>query len=269
MDWSFLKEPSLWSVVIASIALILSQLPPIRELLRGTEVAISIPEQIAISHFLGNVQLLFLIHIENIGARRVSIAKVECLLSDAQGKVSLYPAQTYISRQPSGQSGGPSAEYLINRIPLKPLDSWSEMVRCYRLWTEEEEEKVSHVIQDIASNIQSKLPSDTVVEADEYLVAQAVAFFQKNFDLHKGNYKLFVAALSESDALLVTRAFEFTLFESHIHTLRSHAEQYKYGGGINYAVTGQMTNAWVRVRPLSDGKQARRLYEKLRPKSII
>lgn len=116
MGQSIWAEPGTWGVIVAAAALVLSQFPPVREMLRGIELAMTLPQQMSLWHFLGNLQLILPIDIDNIGSRRVSITSLIATIIDAQGKEWVLPAQTYIPRQPQPDPGAPPQEYLIGRI---------------------------------------------------------------------------------------------------------------------------------------------------------
>lgn len=263
-----MENPAVWSAVIAVLALILSQLPPLREIIRGLKVRITVPEIFTIIHFLGNIRMYIFLDVHNIGGRFVSISKIDCVIKDAGGSRWNIPAQTYISRQPTS-SGQPPQEFLIGWISLKPGEHWSRNVRCFKLLSEAEEEKVNDIISKIRDNITAKLQqrivqTQALVEADEGIVKEAKDFFEKKFSLSKGNYQLFIAVLSESNPVILSvRGFEFTLFESHIRSLRAITEEYKYGAGIYYPSLDPTKVVWARLRPIPD-EQAREAYEKLR-----
>lgn len=266
MDWSILKDPGVWGVFVAAVALILSQFPPISDLIKGVKIKITVPGQFTLYHFIGNIQIYLLIGIHNIGGRSVSISRLECFITDDQRHIWHLPAQTYTSRQQSYQSNV-LQEFLLGLISLKPGEQWNEAVRCCRLWSETEEEKANEIISQVTKSISSKCPSansQIQVEADEKPVGEAISFFEKLFDLHKGNFKFFIAALSEDNSVLAVRSFDFTLFESNINVLRSHTDQYKYGYGIYSPVSDWTKYVVVRLRPIPDDKRTLETYEKLR-----
>lgn len=268
MDLSFLKDPAVWTAIVAVLALILSQLPPVRELIKGVKVKITVPELVMLYHFMGNIQTNLFLDIHNVGGRTICIAKIECGIKNSSGSWWKLPAQTYYSREPPSQHGQPPPELLMGLISLKSGERWSETVRCFRLWTETEEEKVNDIIAKIRSNIIEKIqqqiiPSQQLAEANEDFVKEAKDFFEKKFDLHKGNYQFFIATLSESNQVLNVRGFDFTLFESNIRALQAHTEEYKYGAGIYYPIMDPTKVVWIRLRPIAD-EQARQIYEKFR-----
>jgi hypothetical protein len=250
MNLTIFSDPTTWTAIIAVLALVLSQVPPIRELIKGTKITISVPEMVSLWHFLGNISLSFQIDIANSGGRSVSIKKIETILIDSDNKVWYLPAQTYISRQAPIQANGITNDYSITRLSLKPTENWNEAIRCYRLWNESEEEEVNKITTSIVDSISSQLPSDT--------------FYNRTFDLHKGNYKFIISAKLENNEAVGVCGYEFTIFETHIHALESHKDHYKFGEGIYFPVNRPGASAWVRLRPISDKKNVNNLYKRYR-----
>ncbi|MBI3302666.1 MAG: hypothetical protein HYZ72_11430 [Deltaproteobacteria bacterium] len=261
-----LKNPAVWSVMVAALAVVLSQLPPVREMVKGRRIRIVIPEQFMLYHYLGNVQINLFLVMQNIGGKAVSIAKIDCIITDGGNSRWDLPAHSYYSRLPPNQPGQSPPELLLGWIPLKPGEHWSETLHCFKFWSTPEERRANEITAKIRNNIVTKrlqLPAAQFAEADAELITEAKDFFRTKFNLSEGNYQLVVAALAESDQVLDVRGCEFTLFESSIRALQAMTEEYKYGAGVYYP-TQDLTNiVYARVRPI-DEKQARQTYEKLR-----
>lgn len=235
-----------------------------RQLIRGVKIKIATPEFFTLYHFLGNPQMIFFLKIYNIGGRSIYF-KINCVIKDSNENKWELPAHTYISQQ-SSQPGSPPQEILIGVISLKSGEYWGETLHCFKLWTETEEEQTNEIITKIRKDIFDKYPfkppSQPKVEADEIIVKEAKDFFDRKFNLHKGNYQLFITLLSESDKVLHVHGFDFTLYESNIRALREHTEQYKYGEGIYYPIADSTKYVSVRVRPMTE-EQAKGLYKKM------
>ncbi|MFH1094585.1 MAG: hypothetical protein V1739_10620 [Candidatus Omnitrophota bacterium] len=69
LNWSF------WAVVIAGVALIFSQLPPIHLLLKKAKLDIELYSKIHITHKIGNPNLQIHLIINNVGGKVVKIKK--------------------------------------------------------------------------------------------------------------------------------------------------------------------------------------------------
>jgi hypothetical protein len=256
-------------MLIAGIALVLSQFPPLRELFRRARIKINSAELFQLFHNLGNTHLIMFLDIHNVGGQAITIDRLLCCISDENNNVWALPAQSYISRQVFDQNSGFSPEFPVGRIVLKPGDAWYERTRFYQLWNETDEEKSNEIILDIRNDITSKVSPETNgswIEADSGFVQKATQFFEQNFKLHKGNYKIVIVALSEDDSPISLRGYEFTLYENHIRTLKSYTEEYKYGGGIYLPIQDPMKFLWIRVKTINDQKQVEKIFDKLKSK---
>jgi hypothetical protein len=260
-----LKDPTFWTAVIALLALVLSQLPPVHVLLKRRELLVILQEHLFLYHYLGNTQLLAFLELHNTGGRDITIAKIDCAITDGDGHHWSLPAQTYLSRQPSPAAGQPAPELFIGRISLKPGGHWAETVHFFKVWSVQDEEDVSKLTARMKADINAKLAerkpeeSKKPAEADDRLVKEATDLFEKKFNMAKGNYRLIIAALSESKEALAVRGFDFTLFDHHIRALRSATEDYKFGAGVYYQNLDPSRQAVLRLRPVPDA-EARKQY---------
>jgi len=259
-----LKDAAFWSTVIALLALILSQLPPLRELLKHRELRIVVPETVSLYHFMGNLQISGFLALHNVGGRSITVQKVECVLLDDDGHPLRLPAQTYWSRAQaaSGQ------ELFIGWIHLSPSEHWAESVHFYKVWSVQDEEDSAKIVTSIRDDITAKRAAATTYlpnspDADDKLAKDAKDFFEKHFNLTKGNYRLLIAAISEKTDVVAVRGFDFTLYDHHIRALRSVADDYKTGAGIYYPVSDPYkSSVSPRLRPMQDD-EAQRSYAKL------
>ncbi len=75
LDWSF------WAVVVALAAVILSQIPPIKELIKKAKLDLEVHSKILITHKVGNPNLQLHLLITNIGGRKIRIKDIRVSLS--------------------------------------------------------------------------------------------------------------------------------------------------------------------------------------------
>lgn len=264
------KSPEFWSTVIAVFALILSQLPPVRELIKPRELRIFVPENLGLSHYMGNLQMWIFLALYNTGGRNLTAQKIECVIIGEDGPPWRLPAQTYTPTLSQSAPGQPPPELLMGWISLKPDESWAQTIRFYKVWSIKEEEDVTEISANIRNDINAKIklkpPFDTkLVEAEAELVKRARDFFEKKFTLTKGSYRLLIAALSEKNEVLRIRGFDFTLFDHQIRSLRAPADDYKLGWGIYSPVDPSDPSkgtTFIRLRPMAE-LDAKKEYAKL------
>jgi hypothetical protein len=267
-----LKSPEFWSTVIAVVALVLSQLPPIRDLLKPRELRIFVPEMLALSHYMGNLQIWAFLALYNTGGSSMTVQRIECVIVGEDGSPWRLPAQTYTPTLAQTTAGQPAPELLMGWISLKPDENWAQTIRFFKVWTIKEDEDVAEISANIRADINAKLklkaPFDSnLVEAEPALVKRAKDFFERKFTLTKGSYKLLIAARSEKNDVLRVRGFEFTLFDNQIRSLRAPVDDYKLGWGVSSGVDPAdpaKGSTYIRLRPIAE-LDAKAEYAKLPP----
>ena len=266
MEANVINQTQAWSTsgaitaAAAVVAIVLSQLPPIRSLLRGRRLEAVAAESVVITHYLGNVHFVTFLSMVNTGGMALAIARVACRLTGPDGMVRELPAQAYISREVPAQVGQPSPEYPLGWIALRPGEQWSQTVRFYQAWSTSDERESAELSQSIREDIHSiidELGSSydprTYVEADRARVQQARDFFERHFDLSAGVHRLEVTASDAKGRLLASREYEFTLHESALSALRRGVDDYRFGEGVYFPATKPSSVAWVRLRESGTG----------------
>ena len=245
MTWY--KQPAVWAIVISILAITLSQLPPISTWVPKTDLTAEIGDKIALPTNMGIPGYQFLIDLDNTGNRSLTLSNLKVDLLWPNGVVKQAPVGSYFS-----PSDANAQVFSLTTIRLRPGDHWSAFLVFYPSATPTEDEQISRLILQINNSIFSKrsvLPAskytpEVIVAADPVLVAEAVDFFNRRFDLEKGVYK---AALigDENGHTLTIKQFGFSLYDYHIKTLRSQADDYKYGWGFGGSPASQNKQVWA------------------------
>jgi|GEM_PF-2252740 len=269
VDLSFLNSQACstivaaFSSIIAFLALVLSQLPPLRVLIKGVKIKIVAEDKIKLTHFLGSVSLVFFLNIYNAGGRSVSISKIDCVIKNDNCLLLHLPPQGYYSRQPPSQANQQIQEYFIGLIPLKAGEAWGETVHCFSPWTQEEEEHVNDIILKIKNSIaknKNEYKKNVPTVADESSVNEAINEFERKFNLEKDEYHLLIAVFSESNEILAVTGYSFKLYDNHIQTLKAYTKRYKYG--VYLPSSDPIMAVWPRLTPITD-ELAKKEYRKL------
>jgi hypothetical protein len=260
-----LRSPNFWTglgVVIAVVAMALSQLPPISQMMKGTDIRISTPEEISLGHNLGNISVGVFLDIYNAGGYGVNISKIECsILEKDTGKTITFPARTYDNENARSLS--------LGTITLSPDQHWTNTVYCYSYLPRAEQEQVNDLrsrIYDDVMGKREKLPTNvqmqTWIQLDEKLYQEVTAVFDKKFPLtNEGNYQFFIKAISDSGEILRISGFDFTLFKSNINELRKIKEKdYRYGSGIIARTRYAPEYIYLPITPLSEN-EAKSIYQ--------
>src|SRR5580693_4441643 len=117
LDWGF------WAAVIAALALILSQLPPLKVLIRPTRLRLDPYDRLNIMHWLGTPSVILQLALTNTGGREVSVLSIDLTIHPEDGSAILLPALSFFV-----PGSTQSASFLFTRFSLKPDDTWSNFV---------------------------------------------------------------------------------------------------------------------------------------------
>lgn len=248
-----LSDPGVWSAVIAAIALVLSQLPPITTLIARPRIRLFLPERLWLSHWLGTPFVVALITVENLSARKQAVARMDGWLVERSADTGrIMSAQTHILQTGVALGQAPS-EPLFVGVRLKPEEIWSGTIRFAPTLSDESEERISEIIAELGRDLSDKNPSLPAGfrprPADGAVVLKAINFFDRHFDLRPGTYQFIIAAFASTGAVLDIQGMEFKLFERTIALLRETTDQYQYGVGV-FSSSPEVGNPGLRSRPI-------------------
>lgn len=232
----FILNSQFWSTLVAVIALFLSQLPPLKEYIKGVKIRINAADTVIISHYLGSVALTFFLNIVNIGGRSVSLSRINCIIKDNSGFNLSLPVKRYYSRQPSSHPNFHYPKHYLGNISLKPEEHWSEIVHCFKTLSEDEEIVVNKIME---------------MKGKEFEI-HVTKFFDDKFKLKEGDYQLLIAAVSESEKILAVCGYNFTLYSHHINKLRLIKSLYKNGNDFYYDSFDYSKVISPRLIPMTD-----------------
>src|SRR3972149_310835 len=89
LDWSF------WAVIVAAVAIVLSQLPPVHLLIRRGKLDIEPYSRILITHKVGNPNVQAHLTLTNIGGRIVRVKGITLKIKRDGKEIAVLPAQNY------------------------------------------------------------------------------------------------------------------------------------------------------------------------------
>lgn len=228
-DWMF------WSFIVSGIAVVLSQSPPIRILIRPKRLDVEVHNMVNVTHKAGNPNFGIHVSLGNSGGRNLRIKGLRInIQKDGKDLVSL-PAVNYF------ETATDKTSVLFVPFTLKPEEYWSHSVNFLNSFDRATDKKFRESATSLKLDIQKKLrdrPEDDKndVKGDEALIKPFTDLFNKLFIWEPGEYifELVVDSLPYSSAF--RKMFRFTLFESDTRELKEHIKDYPFGGGIVYTV---------------------------------
>ncbi len=224
-NWTF------WAVVIATIALILSQLPPLRELFRGARLDIEPFSRILLTHKVGNPNVGMHIIISNVGGKAVRIKAATIGLKCDGKEVASLPAQNYLS-DPNDVK-----QVLFTSFRLKPKEDWIHMVNFLNFLSRENEKKYRGAESALKGNIEAKKAAALFIKpehpsADEQFVRPFIEMHNASFIWRPGEYEMSISVDTVPKKVGIRKTYRFTLFESDSNILEKCKDDYKFGDGI-------------------------------------
>lgn len=226
LDWSF------WAVIVAAIAIVLSQLPPVVLWFRKARLDVEPYSRIHVTHKVGNPNVQLHLIIANVGGRAVKVKNLTLSLKRNGNDVATLPAQNYL-QNPSDKNA-----VLFASFSLKPGEEWAHIVNFLNYFDRDDEKKYrsaeSHLRDDILQKRSLPQNKDTLVEAAPDLVSPFLEIFSEKFVWQSGEYAIVISVVTTKPSANVAKSCRFTLFESDSHDLSKSKDDFRYGDGINW-----------------------------------
>ncbi|HQR52480.1 MAG TPA: hypothetical protein PLZ79_04365 [Burkholderiales bacterium] len=150
-------------------------------------------------------------------------------------QLGTFPARNYFET-PTSQSS-----VLFVPFSLKPGEVWAHGTNFLRFFDRATEKLFRESESALSSDIRRKLaarPEDDkrAVTAEPALVKPFFDLFERLFVWFPGEYVIALMVDAEPGSASFSKQYRFTLYESDSTELKSHVEDYPYGGGLSYNV---------------------------------
>jgi hypothetical protein len=222
-DWTF------WAFVTAAIGILLSQLPPIHQMLRRGRLRVDLPNQINVAHWIGYPSTALYLSIANTGERAVNVESISLKLSRDGADLVELPTQVYFEKPTD------TVPYLFSPFSIEGRKRWRAYVRFFSLLPRQDDLELRRAISVLKQDIVAKragLPRDHAdVPGDPEHVAPFTRLFEQKFIWMPGTYHALLSLRTEPASAAPSLSFSFSLFESETAQLRAHANDYQFGVG--------------------------------------
>jgi hypothetical protein len=224
LDWVF------WSVFVAILALVLSQLPPLHVIFSKAHLSCEAFSRMLITHKIGNPNAQWHLIIENTGGRSIRIKEITLGFSKDGGIKFEIPAQAYLWTSSSPDS------IMLTPFRLAPGEEWAHIINFFGLFSREDEKEYrrleSAIRLDIRQQKEQPANREIMCEADSAIVKETVNFFNKHFKWSPGEYDLELKVVTDRSEVNICRTYRFSLFESESKELFDYSEMYRFGDGV-------------------------------------
>ena len=229
LDWQF------WAAVVAGLALVLSQLPPVVLWFRPRRLEVEVHSRIQVTHKVGNPNVGMFVSVRNTGGRELRIRSLRIVLTRDNSPLAAFLAQNYF------ESPSPQSSVLFVPFTLKPGDTWAHGTNFLNFFDRATEklyrESESKLGADIRKKLDARAEGDrNPVIGEPELVAPFMKLFEQLFIWQPGEYVAELIVDADPGSASFSRKYRFTLYESDSAELRTHTDDYKFGGGVSYNI---------------------------------
>ena len=244
MDWTF------WSFVVAGVAVVLSQLPPLRDLLGPGRATLEVHGRIQLQHMIGYPNSAVYLSVSNVGRRSVRITAIDLLFSRGGQEICrLDGVQYYVDPKDV-------KPILLVPFTLPGGGEWGHTVTFNQSLDPQEEKKLGGLRSALRMNIVRKVeernrndPEDkALVVADEAVLRPLLDVFEEQFTWNVGEYQVEIRVHSSNAKGATASRFRFTVYESDAAELRGYASEYKFGYGPAIDVEHHR-GVWLKLTP--------------------
>ncbi len=225
----FYLELEFWSIVIAFIAILLSQVPPVKLWFKKAKLEIDTYESLWISHHIGNPLVQINLILKNVGGRTISVNKIFINVFRDGEKINILHLKNYLDKLND-------TSYLqFGKFELKPNEDWNHGARFLNFFSREDSKKYKEADRKIKNEIEKlKTPTEPnkIIKVDKSFTKPFIELFDKHFQWKDGNYSLDIHVETENDTANIVKTIKFTIFESLKEEFENDKNRYESGDRI-------------------------------------
>jgi hypothetical protein len=242
-DWKF------WSFVASAIAIVLSQIPPLRVLLRRSKLSIDVHDRIWVTHDIGYPVVDLFVALSNDGGKPVTVKGFELRIEREGGTPVVLHARSYFETTSS------QSPLLMVPQTLLPEARWGHPVKFLMDVPRLEEREVATHRLALQSDIAGKVARSKVEgrggqlqRAEPERVVPLRRLFEQHFSWLAGDYRIDLVVKSDDGDRRA--AYKFVLFESESDGLRALADDYETGEAVFFV--SNRPAVFPRLTPAAD-----------------
>jgi hypothetical protein len=244
LDWTF------WAFFVSAIAIVLSQMPPIKQWFRGPLLIVEAPDQMRISHGVGYPMSGIVLSIRNTGGRPARVTSLAFRFRrDGKDLIDLpitdfHPNPTTndtLLLMPFTLQPGVEMTHSVNGAFDLARDNSRQLSRLFSSVKRDVEQKIENARK------QNQQPVDLVI-VDSKLSDEAKVAFERNFIWKAGEYSVEVVVKTDQNCPVRQQKLQFTLWETDEADLRDLVDGYQYGFGLGVNSEKHAKGVFVKLR---------------------
>ena len=205
----FYADGQFWATIAAVVAIVLSQLPPVRLWFRPRRLEVEVHSRVQITHKVGNPNLGMYVSVRNTGGRELRIRSLQISLSRDGKSLGSLPAQNYF------ETASSQSTVLFVPFSLKPGETWAHGTNFLNLFDRATEKLYRESVSVLGADIQRKLDArpendKQAVIAEPNLVEPFMTLFNRLFAWLPGEYVVELSVVAEPGSASFSRKYRFT-----------------------------------------------------------
>lgn len=260
------------NAIVAISAFVLSQLPPIRKMIKGKRLRQVVARQLQFTHGEFGLTWSYLwIDLENIGGKTITVKRIKGFLF--LGDRLLQPLTVDAYYLTESLSSEKPWQLPFSEIALKPEERWSGYIiladsysyskdiemRIKGLILKVKEDATKKEMERNKNMANTPIEKRPPIEVDMTYVNDALNIVDKLKKLQIGDYKLLICTYDDPDDKeddkkpLATKGYEFTLYQDQVNDIFKDIDrdQYKYGYGLDLPMQVTLKTVYINMRSIS------------------
>lgn len=236
-------DDSLWtaiSSIVAIIALILSQIPPIKTWFKIKKPLITTSPSLSISHYFGSPDIILYISLENESSQPIKIKKMELSIKKLRYEVITIDAFTVFEKLDS------PIQKAFSPFTIKSESEWSHNVKFFSPFKNSDEKEYKRLFYDTRDHFNKKQKlaqnekTESIInqtqptEIPDNLSRELDEFYKSNIFWEEGDYEITLNIITGDNSTSSSTNFSILLLERDIIELNDVFSRYKYGNTIIY-----------------------------------
>lgn len=231
----FHLDSGYWQGLVALAALVLSQLPPVRIWFKQRRLDIDVPEEIVVTHKVGNPNIYLLVALRNKGGRPARVTGIYMQIRRENGDWFRLDAYRF-------ENPGLQGQFVMMPFEMAGDSLWVRNYLFYKNIERQDDQIFRRSKQALLRRIHEIRKERGIANDSAEIVSVEAEYaepfrrlFDKQFRWQVGQYEVELVVEAEPDKATARANYRFALFESDVEVLREHVEEFETGGaGITW-----------------------------------
>lgn len=245
----FYLSSGFWQGAAAVVAIVLSQLPPVKLWFRRPRLSVEAYERVGLTEEVGHPAAQWHLSISNTGNRDVRIRKLT-LIMRRDGDVRSFDGRGYFVNQHDAQPT------ILTPFTVRTQDTWSHNINFFKLASRDTRQTYARISKalrdDLSAKLQGRAEGDPPVEGEPALVQPFLDMWDAGWFWRHGEFDLELQIQTDYPKADLAAKFRMTLFEGDSEFLNARRTVVRLGLGTAWPHKEAHFH-FIEVAPVSKG----------------